>query len=307
MLFSKQNNFLLTIDHSPFTFTIFIAKNNEQRRMFTLNCKGRLLVVDKPLVMGIINITPDSFFEGSRFNDIDKILVQAEKMLSDGAGIIDVGGQSTRPGSELISADEEIKRIIPAIKKITEKFPGSFISVDTFYSKVAVAAVDAGATIINDISAGSLDADMIKTVAKLKVPYILMHMKATPQTMLQNAVYKNVITDVLDFFIAKTYELKQAGIPDIIIDPGFGFAKTIEHNFELLKNLSVFKMINKPILVGISRKSTIYKTLGTTVEEALNGTTVLNTVGLMNGASILRVHDVKEAKEAVTLFTAMNK
>lgn len=275
--------------------------------MFTLNCKGRLLMVDKPLVMGIINITPDSFFEGSRYNSIDEITVQVEKMLTDGADIIDIGGQSTRPGSDLISADEEIKRIIPAIEMIAKKFPTAFISVDTFYSAVAKTAVDAGANIINDISAGSIDNKMIETVAGLKVPYLLMHMKGTPQTMRQNAMYEDVTREVLDFFITKTAALKKAGVIDIIIDPGFGFAKTIDHNFELLKNLSVFKMLDRPILLGVSRKSTIYKTLGITADDALNGTTVLNTIGLMNGASILRVHDVKEAKEAVTLFSAMNK
>lgn len=275
--------------------------------MFTLNCKGRLLVVDNPLVMGIINATPDSFFSGSRFNGTDEILVQAEKMLNDGADIIDIGGQSTKPGSHLTTADEEMERVIPAIKAINKKFPDAFISVDTFYSSVATVAVDAGASIVNDISAGSMDNKMIETVAKLKVPYILMHMKGTPQTMQQNPTYENVTREVLDFFIAKTNELKNAGIIDMIIDPGFGFGKTIGHNFQLLKNLSVFKMLDKPILLGISRKSTIYKTLGTDAEQALNGTTVLNTIGLMNGASILRVHDVKEAKETVTLFTAMNK
>jgi len=275
--------------------------------MFTLNCKGRLLVIDKPLVMGIINATPDSFFGGSRFNGIDEIITEAEKMLNDGADIIDIGGQSTRPGSELITADEEIKRVVPAIKAIANKFPSAFISIDTFYSKVAIAAVDAGAAIINDISAGSMDNKMIDTVAELKVPYVLMHMKGTPQTMQQNAVYENVTREVLDFFIAKTQELKKAGIIDIIIDPGFGFAKTIDQNFELLKDLSVFKMLDKAIMLGISRKSTIYKTLGVSADDALNGTSVLNTIGLMNGASILRVHDVKEAKEAVKLFSAIYK
>lgn len=275
--------------------------------MFTLNCKGRLLVVDKPLVMGILNATPDSFFSGSRFNAIDEIIAQAEKMLNDGADIIDIGGQSTRPGSELLSADEEIKRVIRPIEMIAKKFPAAFISVDTFYSTVAAAAVNAGASIINDISAGSIDDKMIKTVAALKAPYILMHMKGTPQTMQQNAVYEDVTREVLDFFIAKTAELKNAGIIDTIIDPGFGFAKTIGHNFELLKNLSVFKILDKPVLLGVSRKSAIYKTLGITAGDSLNGTTVLNTIGLMNGAAILRVHDVKEAKEAVMLFSAMKK
>lgn len=275
--------------------------------MFTLNCKGRILVIDKPLVMGIINATPDSFFSGSRFNGVDEIVVKAEKMLNDGADILDIGGQSTRPGSELISADEEIERVIPAIKAIAKKNPKTFISIDTFYSKVAAAAVDAGASILNDISAGSMDNKMIATVAELKVPYILMHMKGTPQTMQQNAIYKNVTLDVLDFFISKTHELQTAGIVDIIIDPGCGFAKTIDQNFELLKNLSVFKMLDKAIMLGISRKSTIYKTLGVNADESLNGTTVLNTIGLMNGASILRVHDVKEARETIKLFSATYK
>ena len=275
--------------------------------MFTLNCKGRLLVVDKPLVMGIINATPDSFFGGSRFNDVDEIVAKVEKMLSEGADLIDIGGQSTRPGSELISPDEEIKRVVPAIKAIIQKFPDTLISIDTFYSKVAIDAVNGGAALVNDISAGGMDKKMIETVAHLKVPYILMHMKGTPQTMQQNAVYENVNREVLDFFITKTNELRKAGVLDIIIDPGFGFGKTIDHNFELLKTLSVFKMLDKPILVGLSRKSTIYKTLGVNADEALNGTSVLNTIALMNGASVLRVHDVKEAKEAVTLFLATNK
>ena len=257
--------------------------------------------------MGIINITPDSFYSGSRYKEVDEIIRAAEKMLQDGADIIDIGGQSTRPGSEQISKDQEIERVIPAITSIIKKFPATFISIDTYYSKVAKAAVNAGATIVNDISAGNLDAEMIPTVVKLKVPYILMHMKGNPENMQQNAVYENVSREVLDFFISKTNELKKAGIVDVIIDPGFGFAKTIEQNFELLKNLSVFKMLDKPILAGLSRKSTIYKTLGVSASEALNGTTVLKTVALMNGASILRVHDVKEAKEAITLFSAMYK
>jgi dihydropteroate synthase len=275
--------------------------------MFTLNCKGRILVIDKPLVMGIINATPDSFFGGSRFNGVDEIVAKAEKMLNDGADILDIGGQSTRPGSELISADEEIERVIPAIKAIAEKNPEVFISIDTFYSKVATAAVDAGASIVNDISTGSMDSKMIATVAELKVPYILMHMKGTPQTMQQNAIYENVTLEVLDHFISKKYELQKVGIIDIIIDPGFGFAKTIDQNFELLRNLSVFKMLDKALMLGISRKSTIYKTLGVNSDEALNGTTVLNTIGLMNGASILRVHDVKEARETIKLFSATYK
>lgn len=272
--------------------------------MFTLNCKGRLLVVDKPLVMGIINVTPDSFYSGSRYEGTDAVLRQAEQMLKDGATIIDVGGQSTRPGSEKLSADEELKRVIVPLEAISKNFPESFISIDTYYSKVVTNAVESGAAIVNDISAGSIDPAMIGTVAKLNVPYVLMHMQGTPQTMQQQPVYENVTTEVLDFLIKKINELRQSGITDIIVDPGFGFGKTITHNFELLRNLSVFSMLNCPILLGVSRKSTIYKTLEITPDESLNGTTVLNTICLMNGASILRVHDVKEAVESVKLFSA---
>ncbi|HMG67162.1 MAG TPA: dihydropteroate synthase [Chitinophagaceae bacterium] len=270
--------------------------------MFSLNCKGRLLLVDKPLVMGIINATPDSFFEGSRSNGIDEILIQAEKMIVDGADIIDIGGQSTRPGSKRIAWEEELKRVIKGIEAIHNKFPEIIISIDTYYSKVARACVDAGAAMVNDISAGNLDAEMIQTVADLKVPYIIMHMKGTPESMNQYATYENASREVLDFFITKKDDCRKAGIHDLIIDPGFGFAKTIDHNFELLRNLSLFKMLESPVLIGISRKSSVYKPLGISSAEALNGTTVLNTIAMMNGANILRVHDVKEAKEAVKLF-----
>jgi dihydropteroate synthase len=269
--------------------------------MFSLNCRGRLLVVDKPLVMGIINTTPDSFYEASRQQTIDAILLQAAKMIKEGAAILDIGGQSTRPGSQVVDAAEELKRVIPAIEAIHQRFPECFLSVDTYYSHVATKAVAAGACIVNDVSAGSMDENMIAAVAELRVPYVLMHMKGVPQTMQQSPHYKNVTSEVLDFFITRIEELAKAGIRDIIIDPGFGFGKTIAHNFELLNNLPVFKMIHRPLLMGISRKSTIYKTLQITAEEALNGTTVLNTIGLMKGASILRVHDVKEAKEAIEL------
>jgi dihydropteroate synthase len=275
--------------------------------MFTLNCKGKLLVADKPLVMGIINVTPDSFYEGSRFTDENNILQQAEKMINEGADILDIGGQSSRPGSELIGADEELKRVINAVEKIHKKFAEIIISIDTYYSKVAKEAVGAGASIVNDISGGNFDNEMIAQVALLNVPYICMHIKGTPQTMQQKPVYENVTKEVLDFFINKVDECRKAGIHDIIIDPGFGFGKNRHHNFQLLKNLSVFSMLKCPILLGVSRKSTIYKTLGITAGEALNGTTVLNTMGLMNGASILRVHDVKEAKEAINLFAEYSK
>ena len=270
--------------------------------MFTLNCKGRLLSVDKPLVMGVINTTPDSFYSGSRYHGIDTVLRQAEQMLIDGATILDFGGQSTRPGSEKVKVDEELKRVIAPIEAIHKNFPDAFISIDSFYSVVVANAVAAGASLVNDISAGCMDSKMIETVAALNTPYILMHMKGTPQNMHHQPKYENVTSEVLDFLIQKVSEIRQSGITDIIIDPGFGFGKSIKHNFRLLHDLSVFKILGCPILLGISRKSTIYKTLDITPEEALNGTTTLNTIGLLNGASILRVHDVKEAVEIIKLF-----
>jgi dihydropteroate synthase len=274
--------------------------------MFTLNYKGRLLVIDRPWIMGIINITPDSFYAGSRQTQTEDILRQAEKMLEEGADILDIGGQSSRPGSKIISKEEEIQRVLPAIEQIYNRFPEAVISIDTFYSDVARRCVQAGAGIVNDISAGNMDTEMLQTVAALQTPYIIMHMKGKPDTMQQEPVYDNLLKEITDFFITKIDECKKAGIRDIIIDPGFGFGKTIAHNFELLRCLSVFKILNCAILLGVSRKSTIYKTLGYTAEEALNGTTVLNTVALLNGANILRVHDVKEAREAVLLINRMS-
>ncbi len=272
--------------------------------MFTLNCKGRLLVLDKPIVMGIINATPDSFYTGSRFTGTDAILDIAEKMIGDGATILDIGGQSTRPESDKISADEELKRVIRPIEAITKRFPEAYVSIDTYYSVVAKEAVHAGAAIVNDISAGKLDDQMIPVVSSLQVPYILMHMQGTPQTMQKAPQYENICKEVLDFFINQVKEIREAGITDVIIDPGFGFGKTIGHNFQLLKNLSVFKILGLPLLAGLSRKSTIYKTLNISPEDSLNGTTILNTISLLNGAGILRVHDVKEAAEAIKLFGA---
>jgi len=269
--------------------------------MFTLNCKGRLLTIDSPIVMGIINVNEDSFFRGSRHLENKDVLATVERMLSDGASILDIGGQSTRPGSPQISEDEELRRVVPAIELIRKDFPQTFISVDTYYSNVAKAAVEVGADIINDISAGSIDENLLKTVAVLSVPYILMHMQGRQTTMQQSPAYDNVTRDVLDFLIQKKALLQSMGIKDIIVDPGYGFGKTIRHNFTLLKNQKVFEMLDCPILTGISRKSTIYKTLDTDADHALNGTTVLNTIALLNGASILRVHDVKEAAEAVKL------
>ena len=270
--------------------------------MFTLNCRGKILVIEKPIVMGIINVTPDSFFSGSRAQNNDEVLRQAEKIYSEGATIIDIGGQSTRPGSAAISVDEEMQRVIPAIGVIVKKDLPVIISIDTFHSSVAKEAVYAGAGIVNDVSAGNMDTAMLSTVASLKVPYVCTHMKGTPQLMQLNPVYENVAREVLDFFIQKIDELKIAGINDVIIDPGFGFGKTIAHNFQLLKKMEIFKMLDKPILAGLSRKSTIYKTLGISADDALNGSTVLHTLALQNGANILRVHDVKEAMEAIILF-----
>ncbi len=270
--------------------------------MFTLNCNGRLLIIEKPIAMGIINITPDSFYSGSRNLNTNIALQQAEKMISEGATILDIGGQSTRPGSKKISIEEESTRVLPVIELITKKNPEIFLSVDTFYASIAQQAVSSGASIVNDISAGNLDAAMLSTVAKLNVPYICMHMKRTPQTMQINPQYEDVTKEVLDFFIKKTNEYKLAGIKDVIVDVGFGFGKTSTHNFELLQNLSIFKMLEKPILAGLSRKATIYKTLNISVEEALNGSTVLNTIALLNGANIIRTHDVKETMEAIKLI-----
>ena len=272
--------------------------------MYTLNCKGKLLAIDQPLVMGIINATPDSFFKGHSTPGLDGIVALAGQMIDEGAAMLDIGGQSTRPGSERITAGQETDRVIPVIEAIKSMYPDVVISIDTYYSRVAEKAVQVGASVVNDISSGDMDKDMIPAVAALAVPYICMHMKGTPETMQQQAIYEDVVKEVLDYFIVKTAICKAAGINDLIIDPGFGFAKTIAHNFQLLKQLSIFKMLDKPILAGLSRKSTVYKTLGILAEEALNGTTVLNTIALLNGATILRVHDVKEAKETVNLINA---
>jgi dihydropteroate synthase len=274
--------------------------------MFTLNCKGKLLLLENPLVMGIINATPDSFYEGSRFVGRDQIVEQAEKMIAEEVDIIDIGGQSTRPGSKSISPHEELARVIEGIEAVHKNFPDVIISIDTYYSSVAKEGVRHGASIVNDISAGTMDKEMLPTVAQLNVPYVVMHMKGTPETMQREANYDDVTREVLDFFIRKKDECNKAGIHDIILDPGFGFAKTVEQNFELLKNISVFKILDAPILVGVSRKSSVYKTLGINKQDALNGTTVLNTIALMNGGNILRVHDVKEAREAVKLCSRVS-
>jgi dihydropteroate synthase len=272
--------------------------------MFSLNCKGKLLLIDKPLVMGILNLTDDSFYAGSRLQSINEIQDKATQMITEGADILDIGAQSTRPGSVRFSAEDELKKLLPVIEKLRKLFPEIIISIDTYHSKVAEESVQAGASIINDISGGEMDKNMIPTVGSLQVPYICMHMKGVPETMQNQTHYEDVTKEVLDFFIKKVDECKRAGIHDVIIDPGFGFGKNIAQNFLLLKNLSVFKMLERPILAGVSRKSTIYKTLTITADDSLNGTTVLNTLALQNGASLLRVHDVKEAKEVIKLIKA---
>jgi dihydropteroate synthase len=277
------------------------VKNSLKRPIGTLNCRGRIHTVDKPLVMGILNVTPDSFFGGSMAADLEEYVARAGQMLADGAAIIDIGGQSTRPGSQRIEADEESERVLPVIRAIKKAYPDVFLSIDTYHHRVAASAVQAGACMVNDISAGELDPLMIQTVAGLDVPYIIMHMKGDPGNMQDLAVYTDLTREVMDYFIAKVDACRKAGIKDIIIDPGFGFAKTIDHNFQLLREMDIFRILDLPILAGLSRKSTIYKTLGTEAQYALNGTTVMNTIALLKGASILRVHDVKEAAETVTL------
>ncbi len=258
--------------------------------------------MEQPMVMGILNITPDSFYSGSRLSRQSEMLHQAGMMIQSGASILDVGGYSSRPDAKDISVEEEISRVIPAIEAISSNFPECIISVDTFRSDVAEKAVLAGASMINDISGGQLDDQMFQTVSRLRVPYILMHMKGTPQTMKSMSQYDNLFKEITVYFIMKVKELQNLGIPDIILDVGLGFAKKIGQNYEILKNLSYFNMFGLPLLVGVSRKSMIYKTLNTTPDLAMNGTTVLNTIALLNKASILRVHDVREAIETITLL-----
>ncbi len=272
----------------------------------TLNCNGQLIDLSDPIIMGVLNVTPDSFFDGGNYEDAKALLQQVEKMILEGAAIIDIGGMSSRPGAELINVEEELNRVIPIIKKIKEHFPEIIISIDTIRSEVARQSVFVGASIINDISAGSIDDEMFKTVAELNVPYILMHMQGKPDNMQENPDYQDVTKNVLDFFIKKVSELRALGVKDIILDPGFGFGKTIEHNYQLLQKFAIFKILDLPLLAGVSRKSMIYKTLNSTPQEALNGTTVLNTFALERGAKILRVHDVKEAKETITLWKQLN-
>ncbi|MBC7426551.1 MAG: dihydropteroate synthase [Bacteroidia bacterium] len=267
----------------------------------SINYRGRLMFFETPVVMGILNVTPDSFFDGGKFNETKAITERALLMLKEGAGIIDIGGQSSKPGAQTVSVEEELKRVIPAIKSILQEIPDAIISIDTNRSEVAVRAVEAGASIVNDISAGDDDSEMLAAVASLEVPYIAMHKKGIPATMQDNPVYDDVVKEVMDYFVEKIYEFKQAGITDVILDPGFGFGKTVEHNYSLLNSLQLFQICGVPLMAGFSRKSMICKPLQVNPDKALNGTTVLNTIALQKGINILRVHDVKEAVEAVKL------
>ncbi|CAM4141937.1 dihydropteroate synthase [Pedobacter westerhofensis] len=284
-----------------------MAKDTFLNRKITLNLKGELLDLSRPVVMGILNLTPDSFYSNSRISSVDLALERAENCLEEGAVFIDIGAYSSRPGADDVSTDEELRRIVPVVEAISKRFPEARLSIDTFRAKVAGESIEAGAHIINDISGGELDEQMFETVARLQVPYILMHMKGNPQTMQEDPAYNNVSLDVVDYFEQKLYTLKNLGVRDIILDPGFGFAKTTDHNYELLNHMQNLDIFGLPVLVGFSRKSMIYKFLGNTPQEALNGTTVLNTIALEKGAKILRVHDVKAAAECIALVEKLQE
>ena len=271
----------------------------------TLNVRGKLIDISTPQVMGILNVTPDSFHDGGRYTTESEIIHQTKKMIEEGATFVDVGAYSTRPGAADIPVEEELKRAIGAVRSIIKEFPNAMISIDTFRSRVAIAATDEGASIVNDISAGELDPLMPATVSRLDVPYIATHMRGTPSTMKTMTQYENVVKDITDYFHKKLIQFEQLGIKDLIIDPGFGFAKTIEQNFTILHNLDYFRIFGRPVLAGLSRKSLIWKTLDQGPEDALNGTTALNTIALLKGANILRVHDVKEAVEAIKLVGSL--
>lgn len=271
----------------------------------TINCKGQLIDLSTPKVMGILNVTPDSFYDGGVYKNDAQLLNRVETMLNHGATFIDIGGYSSRPGADDVTLEEELKRVVPIVKLILKHYPETLISVDTFRSEVAKQSIAVGAALINDISAGHLDENMLATVGRLSVPYIMMHLKGTPKTMQQHTKYEDLVKEVLSYFAERIAAAHAFQIKDIIIDPGFGFAKTLEQNYELLNKLELLKLADKPILVGVSRKSMIYRTLNTKSSEALNGTTALNMVALEHGASILRVHDVKEAMECVNLFNQL--
>ena len=272
----------------------------------TINCKGQLIDLITPKVMGILNVTPNSFFDGGKYKNGCDMLSQVEKMLEEGATFVDIGAYSSKPNAEFVPEAEELQRIVPIVQLILEHFPETLISIDTFRSEVAKVCIENGAAIINDISAGNLDTKMMETIAKYNVPYIMMHLRGTPQTMQSMTNYENIVKEILFYFSERIAKARSFGINDLIIDPGFGFAKTLEQNYEVLQKLELFEILELPLLAGFSRKSMIYKTLQTSADEALNGTTVLNTVALSKGAKILRVHDVKEAMECVSLFNKMN-
>ena len=271
----------------------------------TIKLKERLLDLSSPMIMGILNVTPDSFYDGGFYDNQKKVIDQVEKMINDGASIIDIGGYSSRPGADNISPDVELARVLPIVKLIKERFSKILISIDTFRSEVAKQCVENGADIINDISGGSLDSKMFETVAKLNVPFIIMHMRGNPSNMMDKTDYENIIEEIENYFSKKIELAKSFGINDIIIDPGFGFAKTTKQNFDILKNLTYLKKLDKPLLVGVSRKSMIYKTLNLSPIDSLNGSTVLHTISLMKGANIIRVHDVKEANECIRLVNEL--
>lgn len=273
----------------------------------TINCKGKLVDLTSPKVMGILNLTPDSFFDGGKYKDEISILKQVEYMLEHGATFIDMGAYSSRPGADHVAEDEELQRMTPVIDLILKNFPDTLISIDTFRSKVAAESIEHGAAIINDIAAGNLDENMFATIAKHQVPYIMMHMKGTPQSMQKEAVYDNMVNDLRFYFSEKIRETTSKKINDVIIDPGFGFAKTTAQNYTLLNHLDMFQTFGLPILIGLSRKSMIYKVLGSSPQEALNGTTALHTVALLKGANIIRAHDVKEASECIKLVEALKE
>ncbi|WP_245803500.1 dihydropteroate synthase [Daejeonella lutea] len=277
-------------------------KNTVFQQKLSVNIGGNLMDLSTPKIMGIVNLTPDSFYDGGRNNNPSKATKKAEQLLAEGADILDLGAYSSRPGAEHISELEELERLLPVVNAIVKEFPDAGLSIDTFRSGVARAAIDAGAHVINDISGGELDKAMFAAVAALRVPYILMHMRGTPQTMASQTKYQDITSEVCFYFAEKIADLKHLGVIDIIIDPGFGFAKTPEQSYELLKNLDLLKITGHPVLAGLSRKSMIYKTLGTDAENALTGTIAANTIALMKGANLLRVHDVRAAKEAITIF-----
>jgi dihydropteroate synthase len=282
-------------------------KDTFLNRKTTLNLKGEILDLNTPCVMGIVNITPDSFFSDSRNASVDEALIKTDKLLEEGAKFIDIGGYSSRPGAKEVSTAEEIDRVVPVIEAINKSFPGAVLSIDTFRAAVARASIHAGAHLINDISGGELDEEMFQAAADLNVPYILMHMKGTPQNMHKDPQYDNVTLEVIGYLVKKVAELKALGVKDIILDPGFGFAKNHAHNYKLLQEMEDLHIIGLPLLVGFSRKSMIQKTLGITPAQALNGTSVLNTIALLKGAKILRVHDVREARECIMLIQKMQQ